>query len=432
MRPKHIIHPVLLILLVVLSSCRSLAYAPHGRSRAIDQDFFGLAHAGEAPRDYRLMEKVGATWARTTFRWDSINPAPDEWDFSRFDNLIDLADQNGARVIATLGYDVGWIHREGEPRRRINPEQLPYFLEYVRRTVERYRGRVDAWEIWNEPNVIFWKGSDEDFVRLSLESARLIRELDPETPILAGDTFRVGARLIRKLADAGVFEYADALSFHPYSFFSADAVPRLIYKAEQLAKHEAGGAELWITEIGYPTGGWYPNRVTRRANPEFTLKTLVAATAYPVERLVWYKTFDKYMPGACEQDCLNSEYYFGLALPNESLKSGGETFAFFSRLVRASQYDPSGLILSRKLKRELETALYRRTDGSALLVAWRRFGNFDEPLRIAADPESRIIEHDLDGSPASGPLQAWEGPIGSRPLLLRFEAPLDQIKISSR
>ncbi|GHV16198.1 hypothetical protein FACS189493_1650 [Spirochaetia bacterium] len=85
-----------------------------------------------------------------------------------------------------LAYDTGWLYPDGKRRKYISPENMPLFLTFVENTVSRYRGKVDAWGIWNEPNGLFWNGSQKEFFELTKAVTQKIREVDPDAVILAG------------------------------------------------------------------------------------------------------------------------------------------------------------------------------------------------------------------------------------------------------
>jgi hypothetical protein len=68
-------------------------------------------------------------------------------------------------------------------------------------TVKRYNGKnghgkVDAWLIWNGPDLAdrFWSGTKEEFFALTKKTAEAIRELDKQegtTTTLVGGVFSV-------------------------------------------------------------------------------------------------------------------------------------------------------------------------------------------------------------------------------------------------
>jgi beta-glucosidase/6-phospho-beta-glucosidase/beta-galactosidase len=138
----------------------------------VPEDFMGMVHAGsraEAAAEYALLDEMGVKWMLTDFSWSTIEPANDDWQWNKFDGYVKNANDHGKKVLAILDYDVGWIHdgtytddfySPGDAP-YISPSEIPLFCDYVKNTVSRYRGKVGAWCIWNEPNLSsrFWSGT---------------------------------------------------------------------------------------------------------------------------------------------------------------------------------------------------------------------------------------------------------------------------------
>jgi hypothetical protein len=109
---------------------------------------------------------------------------------------------------------------------------------------------VDAWEIANEPEMSWWGGpiSPGDYMKMLRDAHAIIRSAQPDARIVApavGAT-EEGVAYLRKLIDAGLLEYVDAVSVHYYVFHKSqqlEAVKQLV----------AGRKPVWITETGWTT-----------------------------------------------------------------------------------------------------------------------------------------------------------------------------------
>ena len=410
---------------LVFLSCASEPFAPGG-SRRIPEDFFGMAHAGSrgSPKEYRLLDDMGTVWMRKTFRWDQIQRQSKTWDFGEWDVYVDSGKAAGKKILAVLAYDVGWIYGEETRRRYITPEKIPYFLQYVEGVVRRYKGRVDAWEIWNEPNWVFWQGSDDDFVRLSRETARRIREIDPDAFIVAGSFWRVPERFIRKMFEGGAMENVDAISFHPYALNPRGTV-NLFDRFREVLDGYGYQGEIWVTELGHPLRGWYLTRVSEKKFPSYMIKTLAGLAARGARTVFWYELFDRFPKGR-EPSRFNSRYWFGLNYFDYTPKSGAIAYALFARYAAGAEYRPD-LVEDRGLPPSVTAMLFRRDaedgrggDGreSAALVLWNE-GPGSVPVRIASSGEG-MLRYDIatgKGSPAENTLEL---DLGSRPVFLAW------------
>jgi len=406
-------------LLLLLNSCATVQLGDS--AQIVQDDAFGLAHAGGNEDsyidDYAFMKKTNTSWIRQTFQWNHINNVQKEWDFSKFNKNMEEAEKNGAKVIAVLGYDAAWIHKYKERTNHISAEQLPLFLNYVREVVTQYKDQVDAWEIWNEPNLFFWKGPDEDFFTLALEAAKIVKELDPDKPLLAGSTFQVPEAYIRNLNDYGIFDYADALSIHPYDM-NPERTSGHIEKAKKLLSDLGLKKELWITEVGYPTRGYYITRVSPFRYPEYVIKTLAAATSQGVRVTIWYKHYDtRYWWNPFS--ILDSESFFGLAHKNKKLKWGGKAFSVFTENTKGAFYNPELVTLDETLTENISYAAYENSEDNSIVVyvwnnkfKWKKVtikaasGTFDQRNIVSGKIKSKSEE--------------WTGYLRKKPVMLKF------------
>lgn len=339
-----------LITIALLISCTSIP--DRSDYRVPDQDAknfeglqFGLCHAGysRSEEEFDLLDALGARWIRIDFRWSKMEKAPGEWDFSYFDDFLDSTDARGKKVLAILDYDTPWLHEGRDTSRRISPEELPLFLEYVRVVAARYGDRVGAFEIWNEPNTKrFWTGSDAQFFDLTRKSLDVLKVVAPDTPVAVGSLFYnpiVGARgYLKKLIKSGALDKADALSLHPY-VLSPSVMESRILDARELVAEAGYSTPIWITEAGFPTGGSYPNRVKLEKQGIEFAKALTGLSASGVELITWYELSDRQNPEDVEKG-LSSEAFFGLVWPDYTWKPGAYPYSIIANELADGEFRP--------------------------------------------------------------------------------------------
>ena len=94
-------------------------------------------------------------------KWDRIHPGPDTYDFSEADWNMRFAEANGLKV---HGHNLCWNSPLAYPiwfksvLSRSNARQ--FLTEHVTTVMKRYEGRVDSWDVVNEPTVFWSKRSD--------------------------------------------------------------------------------------------------------------------------------------------------------------------------------------------------------------------------------------------------------------------------------
>ncbi len=119
----------------------------------------------------------GIGWVRIDLLWSVVQPAPNRWDWSAYDMLVDEAGQRGLKVLAILQDTPGWA-TSGSPGTGV-PDPAAW-QRFCYRAARRYHGRIRAWELWNEPNLDrFWEGTREEYIDvILLPGGRAIHEAD--------------------------------------------------------------------------------------------------------------------------------------------------------------------------------------------------------------------------------------------------------------
>ena len=324
-----------ILLVIVITSCSSTPI-PHNSDVIVPNDFFGFVHVVNS---YTLEEinhasNLGADWILETFYWSRIEKEKGIFDFSRYDKWVEPAKINGKKVVAVLAYSNDWISN----KRYVSNNDIPHYLNFIEATVKHFKGKVDAWQIWNEPNWIFWNGNNKEYFELARQAAAKIREVDPDAYIIGGGLLRTPKNFIRGMHKAGCFENLNALSFHPYAVTPIGSM-KLHDDFIKILNELQFKGEIWITEIGYPTGGLYPHSVSMENLPSYVIKTITAASAKGTRTLLWYELYDKYNKGE-EKNKAESEYFFGLTYPDFSWKNGAFAYKLCADFLPGSKYMP--------------------------------------------------------------------------------------------
>jgi hypothetical protein len=242
---------------------------------AQDVSPYGLnVHAPAGPRLALLDHAAasGAGWIRIDFIWAAIETSPERYDWRLYDRLIAAAEARGLQVLAIIAYTPKWATDGPELSGR--PRDPILWRRFVTRAVERYRGRVEAWEVWNEPNLPhFWAGARRQYLDEILRpGAEAIRATDPLAKVAGPGLAHLESRdwhfwLLDVLEEAG--GSLDVVTHHAYDRdghgdltrkldastpFADDpdfwrAVPPSVREVVKLAG--ARGKPFWLTETGW-------------------------------------------------------------------------------------------------------------------------------------------------------------------------------------
>ena len=106
--------------------------------------------------------------------------------FRHLDRSLALAEAHHANVLMTLGLTPRWASARPQeasgyaPGYAAEPKDIEDWRIFVRTVATRYKGRIHAYEIWNEPNVKrFWTGSIDQLVDPHPRSFLIIHKVDP-------------------------------------------------------------------------------------------------------------------------------------------------------------------------------------------------------------------------------------------------------------
>lgn len=252
------------------------------------------------------IEDAGLVWVRQRFGWEQIEPQAGEIDWSSWDRIVQACADHDLNLIAVLDGAPDWARAEDAPSPWTPPREVSDWGSFIARLSGRYRGRIAAYQMWNEPNLAeHWGGRYVDpvaYVGILREGAIQVRQADPGAVVLLAalaPTVEMGplnlneADYLRGIVDAGGAPFFDAVSLQPYGFGEpADAAPAagtLNYRRVEHVRHEMvrmGLAErpVWATAWGWnhlpagiePASSPWPG-VTSEQQAEYTMDALLLA-----------------------------------------------------------------------------------------------------------------------------------------------------------
>ncbi|HEX9104725.1 MAG TPA: hypothetical protein VF997_21085 [Polyangia bacterium] len=257
---------------------------------------------------------LGVSVVRRDFLWAELEPSPGAFDFAAEDAAVDDSAARGLVTIGLLAYDAPWAAADGDIATPPDPQK---FAAFVEATVKHFAGRVDTWEIWNEPNVsTFWKprGDGFEYAKLLAAAAPAVRRANPKATVLLGgllyheEAIVVGADSF--LEDAFTFNpdlgsLFDVLALHPYVRYPPQAPPEqqdsreqpvgeIVARMRALLAYYGAPKPVWVTEYGWPIYG----TVDEATQARFTVRGAVEAMAAGAERVCIYTLDDGPNPTA--------------------------------------------------------------------------------------------------------------------------------------
>ena len=281
--------------------------------------------AVEAYRARAQADEVGVCWSRLVFQWNEVErDGPSRWNAHYFrDEILEDELESGRQIVGVLIGTAAWAG-DGQPNTPPRGlDQPPEDAEntwgqFAARMAERYRGRIDHWTIWNEPDVFeasspahTWQGTEEQFARLQKVAYLAIKRANPAARVgLPGLTYwwdqaHQRPQYLERLLDVFARDpdapantwYFDAATLHLYNepegLYRAPTRFREIMAARGLTR------PIWVNETNVtpfddparpmPRTDF---RVTQDEQASFVVQAFAWGLAADVERIGVYPFMD--------------------------------------------------------------------------------------------------------------------------------------------
>ncbi|MCB0180146.1 MAG: cellulase family glycosylhydrolase, partial [Anaerolineae bacterium] len=188
-----------------------------------------------ADRDLQLVEEAGFRWVKQEMAWRELEGGgKGKWRWNISDRVMDQIDAHQLKVIVRLSSQPEWAAPGVAFPEVSPPDDLQDFYDYVYAVASRYRGRVEAYQIWNEPNLAReWGGrppNPAEYVELLKVGYQAVKAADPNAIVISAGmapTTRDDAEampdthFIQGIYDAGGAAYFDVLGVHAPGYKSA-------------------------------------------------------------------------------------------------------------------------------------------------------------------------------------------------------------------
>jgi hypothetical protein len=229
--------------------------------------------------------------------WVQLEPRKGDWDWRMLDRTVNVAQAHGVELLYTMGRTPQWAsarpqemgeNPNAQPGGMAEPKNLEDWRNYVRTVATRYKGRIKAYEVWNEPNLPnFYSGTPQAMVDLAREAYTVLKQVDPEvivvSPSAVGPT---GLPWLEKYLELGGGKYADVIGYHFYvRGQEPEAMLDFIRQVRDItSKYGVAEKPLWNTEAGW----LQPYRIDPEDGPGYVARAYVLNWAGGVTRFYWY------------------------------------------------------------------------------------------------------------------------------------------------
>jgi hypothetical protein len=341
-------------------------------------------------RDLDLIAAAGFKIVRMDFAWGGTERSKGVYDWSAYDELTANLERRGLRPLYILDYSNTLYEEEvvsrdpitGKEQRDVasprRPGSVAAFARWAVAAVQHFRGRHIIWEIWNEPNLTFWKPKPnvKQYTALALATCQAVRAADPQATLVAPATSEVPLDFLEAFFASGALAHLDAVTVHPYRPYNRppETAGEDYRKLRQLIERHApaGRKRLPILsgEWGYAS---HAKGVTPEVQAAYLVRQQLANLLYEVPVSVWY---DWKNDGP---DPNEREHNFGTVTLDLKPKPAYQA-------LRTLTHELAGFRIARRLetKREQDyVLLLENAAGARKLAAWTA----GEPHRVLLDTD---------------------------------------------
>jgi hypothetical protein len=210
-------------------------------------------------RDLQLAKSAGFHWVKQRFEWRYIegkNKGNFEWNEP--DRIVDAISGSGLKIVARVDDQPQWASSRIQWPGFGPPDKLTDFTDFLTALAERYKGRIQAYEIWNEPNLDReWGGSKpspDAYTAMLKASYAAIKAVDPQALVISAGMSPTTTNnehatpdlvFLQKMYEEGARDSFDILGVHAAGWKAEPcADPAVVARSADLTNNDPSDANL--------------------------------------------------------------------------------------------------------------------------------------------------------------------------------------------
>lgn len=358
---------------------------------------------------------AGFGWVRDSASWKNCETAKGVINIPQdFISFVDRANAEGMNILATLSFG-NPLYSNSETDMPVSGEYRNAYINYVKAVVNRFKGKITAYEVWNEPNEEMFNttgATAEEYAGLLKEVYNTVKAIDPDALVVGVSLSGTDMTYTDTLLREGAAAYMDVFSIHPYNKMYLPE-ERLTYDTNKVrVRLDAigyGSMPVWVTEHGYYTSG-DDYALTENMQAAYMVRSSVLYDAWCKSgntdgKYMWY---DLQNNGT---DASDKEDNFGLIDYSLNPKPSYAAAAAYNRLTAGLVLDTMDAVedigVSHTVNSGSYNALYTDSTGRRVNVLWNARTTGSVELNVSGEQAivynmygDVIDTYELEGSSA--------------------------------
>ena len=365
-----------MILMALLSTCVNAAQSELPALVIPDCLGVNIHFTGTEREQVDKIADGGFRFIRMDFCWSAIEKEKGHYEFKAYDELVDSLATKGIRAYFILDYGNPLYDKDMAPN---TDDGRAAFAKFAAAGAAHFKGKGVLWEIWNEPNIGFWKPqpSAKDYVKLAKTVYPALKKADPNCTVLAPALSGWDYGYLEDAFKQGLLEVTDVVSLHPYGAAKPEDAAILYGKARELiAKYAPKGRDYPIVsgEWGYSS---YNKGVPIETQADYIARQFLSNIINGVRISIWYDWRDD------GPDPNENEHRFGTVAQDMKDKP-----AFVAAKTPATELNGYAFVNRIRIGPDDDYLALFKKDGDYRLAAWTT----GEPHTVRLPLEVREVE----------------------------------------
>lgn len=203
---------------------------------------------------------IGVDIMRTGVTWGGLEKTKDQWTWDKMDREIELYKQQNIEQQYIFAFTPQWASTGDQKAKdwlvwsRATP-QMDRWANFIDVVSKRYAQDIRYWELWNEPDLGFFRGTVEDYIQMCKVAYPILKRNAPDAIMLSGGWSAANRNpgfIETAMSQTG--DTYDILAIHAHGFFG-QFVKTVDVRWGELRKQYAKDKPIYFNETGLSSPG---------------------------------------------------------------------------------------------------------------------------------------------------------------------------------